>query len=88
MKITIVQDPPENPADPFTIVPPAAVTVDLDDGVRISFTCQASSVLDPNGGGSEGDLSALGFFAREGGSFTATFDRVRDVELSHPAPER
>jgi hypothetical protein len=95
MKITISQPASvdDHMWDVAGVQSPASVTVDLDDGTRIDFTAQFQAVLDLNPGGPdypEQDFtqSVLARSVREPGHFTITMDRVKDVELSHPTPDR
>jgi hypothetical protein len=80
MKITIVQK--EAPAAPLSNMPDADVTVEFDSGEGLTFKCQTRSVMDPNGQESN-DLAHVGYFARENGTFTITFDYVRGVSFKH-----
>lgn len=85
MKITIEQEETGPYMDSLSAMPNAVVTVEFEGGSGMTFKCQTKSVLDPDGQESA-DLSDLGYFARESGSFTINFDYVRDLVFRH-APE-
>lgn len=84
MKITINQE--EIDPGPLSAMPDADVTVEFDNGTGMTFKCQTRSVLDPDGQESP-SLSDLGYFAGGNGSFTISFDYVRNVSFRHPEPE-
>ncbi len=94
MKITI--DQPASVDDPHWDhtgnQAPAGVTVQMDDGTQFDFTARFRSVLDLNPEliHPETDFGpgVLEHVIREPGAFTLTMEDVRDVEISHPAPER
>jgi len=86
VKITIVQEETGVNFDRLSPAPDAEVTVEFDGGTGMTFKCQTQSVLDPNGQESS-DLSDMGYFARENGTFTISFNYVRDVDFRH-APAR